>query len=391
MRANPTWISPHELARDAWTDGECHPRLAMDAVEKAKSGHPGLPMGAADVATVLFSPAFEIRCCRSAWPDRDRFVLSAGHGSMLLYALLYLTGTPGVTLDELKRFRQMGSKTPGHPEYGHTPGVETTTGPLGQGIATAVGMALAERLLAAEFGKAAGQSPHLCARLRRRPDGRHQPGGHCAGRASQKLNEADRACSTTTASRSTGRCRCRTRSTRSSASRLPAGAPMRVDGHDPEAILAAPSGPRRRQGPALIACKTVIGYGAPKKAGTSKAHGEPLGADELAAAKAGFGVTPRHSSVPAEVLKAWRAIGARGASDAQGLGRRAFAALSPRKQAQFSTAGSTRQLPPKLGKAFSAYKASLVKTAAGGGHPQGFGNGAGSDHAGDAGTGSWFG
>ncbi len=126
--------------------------LAIDAVEKAKSGHPGMPMGMADVATVLFSRFLKFDPADPAWPDRDRFVLSAGHGSMLLYALLHLTGYEGVTSDELKAFRQWGSKTPGHPEYGHTPGVETTTGPLGQGIATAVGMALAERLLNARFG-----------------------------------------------------------------------------------------------------------------------------------------------------------------------------------------------------------------------------------------------
>ena len=126
--------------------------LAIDAVEKAKSGHPGMPMGMADVATVLFTRFLKFDPADPVWPDRDRFVLSAGHGSMLLYALLHLTGYEGVTLDELKAFRQWGSKTPGHPEYGHTPGVETTTGPLGQGIATAVGMALAERLMNARFG-----------------------------------------------------------------------------------------------------------------------------------------------------------------------------------------------------------------------------------------------
>ena len=126
--------------------------LAIDAVENAKSGHPGMPMGMADVATVLFSRFLKFDASDPAWPDRDRFVLSAGHGSMLLYALLHLTGYAGVTMEELKAFRQWGSKTPGHPEYGHTPGVETTTGPLGQGIATAVGMALAERLMNARFG-----------------------------------------------------------------------------------------------------------------------------------------------------------------------------------------------------------------------------------------------
>ena len=129
--------------------------LAMDAVEKAKSGHPGLPMGCADVATVLFTQFLKYDAAEPNWPDRDRFVLSAGHGSMLLYALLYLTGNSEMTLDQLKNFRQLGSKTPGHPEYHHTSGVETTTGPLGQGIATAVGMALAEKMLAAEYGKKA--------------------------------------------------------------------------------------------------------------------------------------------------------------------------------------------------------------------------------------------
>src|ERR1700754_1537759 len=125
--------------------------LAVDAIEKAQSGHPGLPMGMADVATVLFSRFLKFDAAHPNWPDRDRFVLSAGHGSMLLYALLHLTGGD-VSLDDIKAFRQWGSKTPGHPEYGHTPGVETTTGPLGQGIATAVGMALAERMANARHG-----------------------------------------------------------------------------------------------------------------------------------------------------------------------------------------------------------------------------------------------
>ena len=126
--------------------------LAVDAVEKANSGHPGMPMGMADVATILYTQFLKFDPADPAWPDRDRFVLSAGHGSMLLYALLYLTGYPEMTIEEIKNFRQLGSKTPGHPEYGHTPGVETTTGPLGQGLAMAVGMAIAEKLLAARYG-----------------------------------------------------------------------------------------------------------------------------------------------------------------------------------------------------------------------------------------------
>ena len=156
--------------------------LAMDAVEQAKSGHPGMPMGMADVATVLFTQFLKFDAGAPDWPDRDRFVLSAGHGSMLLYALLHLTGYPGMTIDELKRFRQLGSKTAGHPEYGHAPGIETTTGPLGQGLGNAVGMALAERLLNARLRRRHRRPPHLRDRRRRLPDGGHQPGGDLAGR-----------------------------------------------------------------------------------------------------------------------------------------------------------------------------------------------------------------
>src|SRR6202043_1208885 len=144
--ANPASRAEHDRMANAIR------ALAMDAVEQAKSGHPGLPMGAADIATVLFTRFLKFDPADPAWPDRDRFVLSAGHGSMLLYALLHLTGYEAMTIDELKRFRQLGSLTPGHPEHGHTPGVETTAGPLGQGFANAVGMAIAERHLAAVFG-----------------------------------------------------------------------------------------------------------------------------------------------------------------------------------------------------------------------------------------------
>ena len=166
--------------------------LAMDAVEAAKSGHPGLPMGMADVATVLFTKFLKFDAADPKWPDRDRFVLSAGHGSMLLYALLYLTGYPEMTIEEIKRFRQLDSKTPATPKMSSRSGVETTTGPLGQGIANAVGMALAERIMNAEFGDDCRRSLYLCDRVRRRPDGRHQPGSDLARRAPQAL-EADRA------------------------------------------------------------------------------------------------------------------------------------------------------------------------------------------------------
>ena len=158
--------------------------LAMDAVQKADSGHPGMPMGMADVATVLFTRFLKFDPSHPEWPDRDRFVLSAGHGSMLLYALLYLTGYPDMDIEQLKAFRQLGSRTPGHPEYGHAPGIETTTGPLGQGLGNAVGMALAERILNRALWGRPRRSLHLLLRRRWLPDGRHQPGGDLARRPS---------------------------------------------------------------------------------------------------------------------------------------------------------------------------------------------------------------
>ena len=211
--------------------------LAMDAVEQAKSGHPGMPMGMADVATVLFSQFLKFDPADPAWPDRDRFVLSAGHGSMLLYALLYLTGYPAMTLDEIKRFRQLGSITAGHPEYGHTPGVETTTGPLGQGLANAVGMAIAERHLAAEFGDIVDHKTYVLASDGDLMEGISQEAIALAGHL--KLNQADRAV----------RRQRHFHRRRAVAVRLGRSGealrgrrlepPARIDGHDPQAIAAA--------------------------------------------------------------------------------------------------------------------------------------------------------
>jgi transketolase len=163
--------------------------LAMDAVEAAQSGHPGMPMGMADVATVLFDSHLKFDPKVPNWPDRDRFVLSAGHGSMLLYGLLHLTGYADMTLDQIKNFRKLGSRTAGHPEYGHASGIETTTGPLGQGLANAVGMAMAEQSMAARFGNKVVN--HLCNRRRWLPDGGNQPGSYCLGRAAGPV-KADR-------------------------------------------------------------------------------------------------------------------------------------------------------------------------------------------------------
>jgi len=284
--------------------------LAVDAVEKAKSGHPGMPMGMADVATVLFSRFLKFDAADPAWPDRDRFVLSAGHGSMLLYALLHLTGYEGVTSDELKAFRQWGSKTPGHPEYGHTPGVETTTGPLGQGIATAVGMALAERLLHARFGSdLVDHHTYVMAGDGCLMEGLSHEAISLAGHL--RLNRLivlfddneisiDGATSLSCSDDQLARFR------------ASGWSACRIDGHDPEAIAAAIEQARRNDRPSLIACRTVIGYGAPNRQGSEKAHGAPLGADEVAKTRTALGWPYEPFQVPQFVMEQWRKVGKRG-------------------------------------------------------------------------------
>jgi transketolase len=330
--------------------------LSMDAVEAAKSGHPGLPMGAADVATVLFSQFLKFDPADPTWPDRDRFVLSAGHGSMLLYSLLHLIGVQDVTLDELKRFRKLGSKTPGHPEFGHTAGVETTTGPLGQGLATAVGMALAERLLAAEFGS--GVVDHHTYALASDGDlmeGISQEAIAFAGhlRLSKLIVLFDDNGISIDGPLSL------TDSVDQVARFTAAGwNAVRVDGHDPVAIAKAVETARKADRPTLVACKTTIGFGSPNRAGTSKAHGEPLGAEELAASKAKLGLSAEPFHVPADVLEAWRSVGRRSAAERQAWAGR-VAALDIGKRAEFERriAG---EVPAALGQAVAKLKAKLV-------------------------------
>ncbi|WP_410001856.1 transketolase [Tardiphaga sp. 709] len=284
--------------------------LAIDAVEKAKSGHPGMPMGMADAATVLFSRFLKFDAADPSWPDRDRFILSAGHGSMLLYALLHLTGSAEVTLDQLQLFRQWGSKTPGHPEYGHTAGVETTTGPLGQGIATAVGMALAERLMNARFGDGlVDHYTYVIAGDGCLMEGLSHEAISLAGHL--RLNRlivlfddnqisidgaTSLSCSDDQLARFT-------------ASGWSAG---RVNGHDPEAVAAAIAQARDNDRPSLIACRTVIGFGAPNRQGSEKAHGAPLGADEIAKTRAALHWPHAPFHIPDAVARQWRAVGARG-------------------------------------------------------------------------------
>ncbi|MGP1395643.1 MAG: transketolase [Inquilinaceae bacterium] len=283
--------------------------LAMDAVEAANSGHPGMPMGMADVATVLYSKFLKFDPADPAWPDRDRFVLSAGHGSMLLYALLFLTGHERMTLDELRRFRQLKSRTPGHPEVDVATGIETTTGPLGQGIGTAVGMALAERMLNARFGDdlvdhhtyviagdgdmMEGVSHEACSlaghlRLDRLIVLYDDNGISIDGPTSLSFTD-------------------------DTAARFAAYGwdVQRIDGHDPTAIETALEAAKASPTPSLICCRTTIGYGAPTKAGTGGVHGSPLGADEVAGAREKLGWPHAPFVVPDEILQAWRLVGRR--------------------------------------------------------------------------------
>ena len=284
--------------------------LAMDAVEQAKSGHPGMPMGMADAATVLFARHLKFDATAHDWADRDRFVLSAGHGSMLLYGLLHLTGYPDMTLDQIKRFRQLGSITAGHPEYGHAQGIETTTGPLGQGLANAVGMAMAEAHLAARFGSdLVDHHTWVIAGDGCLMEGISQEAIGLAGKLKLKKLivlwddnsiSIDGAVSLSDVTNQKARFE-------ASGWRV-----LSVDGHDIAALDQVLTDAKTSDRPTLIACKTTIGYGAPKKAGTKSAHGEPLGAEELAAAKAALGWSHGPFEVPQDLYDAWRAVGARG-------------------------------------------------------------------------------
>ncbi len=328
--------------------------LAMDAVEQAKSGHPGMPMGMADVAAVLFTRYLRYDASVPDWPDRDRFVLSAGHGSMLLYGLLHLTGYPGMDIGEIERFRQLGSATPGHPEYRHSPGVETTTGPLGQGIAMAVGMSIAERAMNAVFGddlvdhrcwviasdgdlmegvshEAAALAGHL--QLGRLivlyDDNGISIDGPTALAMSDDPAQRFEACGWHTTS---------------------------CDGHNAQdiarAIDAACADPR----PSLVSCRTIIAKGAPTKAGTAASHGAPLGAEEVAAAREALGWTHAPFVIPEEITAAWRKAGARGrvARDAWELRLQVSA-----DRAEFERRMSGA-LPVGFGAAMADHKAGLL-------------------------------
>jgi transketolase len=364
-KASPAAVTTNRHAHSAAAPAVAHAdmanairALAMDAVEQAKSGHPGLPMGAADVATVLFTQFLKFDPAQPSWADRDRFVLSAGHGSMLIYALLYLTGYESMTLEQIKNFRQLGSITAGHPEFGHTPGVETTTGPLGQGLANAVGMAIAERHLAAVFGAIVDHKTYVLASDGDLMEGISQEAIALAGHL--KLNRLivlfddngisiDGPLSLTDSVDQVKRFEA-------------AGwAAARVDGHDPQAIAAALEKAQSSDRPVLIAAKTTIGFGAPSKAGKSSAHGSPLGADEIKGAREKLGWPYAPFEIPADILSAWRKAGERSKGVHAEWNQR-LTALEPAQRAEFERRMRGDLPKQALADAVAAVKQSLAAT-----------------------------
>lgn len=305
--------------------------LSIDAIEKANSGHPGLPMGAADIATVLYTKFLAHDPKNPKWPNRDRFILSAGHGSMLLYSAMYLSGYEDITIDEIKNFRQLGAKTAGHPEYGHVNGIETTTGPLGQGIANAVGMALGERLMHARWGDLFDHYTYVLVGDGCLMEGISQEAIAFAGH--MKLNKLivlwdDNHISIDGAieiSDNTDQC-----------ARFDAchWNTIKVDGHDQDAIAKAIKRAHSSDKPTLIACKTTIGFGSPHKAGTNKVHGSPLGKEEVVETRKALGWTSEPFVIPADILDSWRLAGLNAAKKRQEWEKK-LDALDANQRAEF--------------------------------------------------------
>ena len=329
--------------------------LSMDAVQKANSGHPGLPMGAADVATVLFTQFLKFDAADPHWPDRDRFILSAGHGSMLLYSLLHLLGYKDMTIEQLKNFRQLGSKTAGHPEFGHATGIETTTGPLGQGLANSVGFAIAERHLNARFGDdLVNHKTYVLAGDGCLMEGISQEATTLAGHLKLKnliVLWDDNGISID------GKL-----SMSDSTDQLARFASAnwnvtRVDGHNAVEIAAALAAAQSSGKPSLIACKTIIGFGAPTKQGTAATHGSPLGAEEIAGARKALGWDYPPFVVPRDLLDQWRAAGARGQAHRADWEKRLAASAH---KAEFKRIQSAA-LPANFDEVIASYKKELAK------------------------------
>ena len=285
--------------------------LAMEAVEAASSGHPGMPMGMADIATVLFRKHLTFDASDPHWFDRDRFVLSAGHGSMLLYAMLHLTGYADMTMDQIRNFRQLGSITAGHPEYGHATGIETTTGPLGQGLATAVGMAMAEEAMRAEFGaELCDHRTWVIAGDGCLMEGISQEAVALAG--AQRLGRLVVLWDNNDITID-GRVSLSDRTDQRARFEASGWRVLSCDGHDVADIERALSKAATDDGrPVLVDCKTIIGFGAPNKSDSAKAHGSPLGAEEIEAVRRALGWTAPAFEIPDDILSDWREIGARG-------------------------------------------------------------------------------
>ncbi|MGQ3042088.1 MAG: transketolase [Brevundimonas aurantiaca] len=330
--------------------------LAMDGVEKAKSGHPGMPMGMADVATVLFSKFLKFDASRPDWADRDRFILSAGHGSMLIYALLHLTGYKAATKEELSNFRQWGSKTAGHPEYGHMPGVEVTTGPLGQGLATSVGFAMAERHLAAKYGEdLVDHRTWVIAGDGCLMEGVSQEAIALAGR--YRLNKLTVLWDDNEITID-GKVSLSDATDQKARFKAAGWAVKAIDGHDMDAIKSALKWATRQDKPTLIACKTKIGKGAATMEGSHKTHGAALGAAEIAATRLGLAWDHEPFEMPQTIADAWAKVGRRGAKDR----KKWEARLAASPQAADFTRAMKGDLPEGAFDALNAKIAELIET-----------------------------
>ena len=347
--------SPHEMAGVSLRDmANAIRALSMDAVQKANSGHPGMPMGMADVAAVLFSKFLRVDPSQPEWPNRDRFVLSNGHGSMLQYSVMHLLGFPEMSIEEIENFRQLGSRTAGHPEYGHAAGIEATTGPLGQGITMAVGMALAEKMMAARFGEdLVDHYTYVFCGDGCLMEGISHEAIDLAGHL--KLNkliyffddnhisiDGDTKLSTSI----------------DQIERFDAHGwnTFSVDGHDPEAIEKVIEEARKSDKPAFIACRTIIGYGAPNLQGTDKVHGNALGKDEVAATRKHLGWTSEPFVIPEPITEAWHAAAQKGREAREAWEKTRDAA--PNK-AEFETRYATT-LPENLAELMAKARAEIV-------------------------------
>jgi transketolase len=344
---------------DHWMKAAALRMLAMDAVEQANSGHPGMPMGMADVATVLFEKHLKFDASAPHWPDRDRFVLSAGHGSMLLYGLMYLTGYADMTLDEIRHFRQLGSRTAGHPEYGHAAGIETTTGPLGQGLANAVGMAIAEESLAARFGrKVVDHRTWVIAGDGCLMEGISHEAIGLAGK--QRLSRLIVMWDNNGISID-GKVELSDITDQRARFAAAGWSVHECYGHDPEDVDRALKEAMASELPSLIDCRTHIGFGAPTKQDTKAAHGSALGGDEIAKIREIYGWPYPPFEIPAEVVEAWRGIGARGAAAREAWEER-LGKLSRGRRAEFERVMAA-ELPRKLGGAIASFKRAQSQAA----------------------------